>query len=199
DMRLQDASGGETVATISERGTEAKLADMLTLAGTDLRTKLGVMDVEKSETAKAAATLPANQEAARLYSEGLAKLRQFNPLAARDLFVKAAAAEPDHPLIHAALATAWDELGFDAKAAEEARLAASLSAQLPQSEQLWVEGLFREATNDWEKAIGVYRSLLGIFPDNIEYGLRLASAQTSGGRGKDALATIESLRALPAP
>src|SRR5262249_54687688 len=36
DMRLQDASGGETVATISERGTEAKLADMLTLAGTDL-------------------------------------------------------------------------------------------------------------------------------------------------------------------
>src|SRR5262249_50204365 len=37
------------------------------------------------------------------------------------------------------------------------------------------------------------------FPDNLDYGLRLAAAQVSAGRGKDALATIAALRRLPPP
>src|SRR5262249_13179878 len=39
----------------------------------------------------------------------------------------------------------------------------------------------------------------GFFPDNMEYGLRLAAAQTSWGRGREALNTIEVLRRLPKP
>ena len=37
------------------------------------------------------------------------------------------------------------------------------------------------------------------YPDNVEYGLRLASAQKSSGKAKDSLATVEMLRALPVP
>ena len=45
----------------------------------------------------------------------------------------------------------------------------------------------------------MYRTLWGFFSDNIEYGLRLAEAQTAAGRNEDALATIADLRRAPAP
>ena len=43
----------------------------------------------------------------------------------------------------------------------------------------------------------MYRVLFDFFSDNLEYGLRLASAQTSAGKPKDAQATIDALRKLP--
>ena len=75
----------------------------------------------------------------------------------------------------------------------------ALAGQLPQSEQLWVEGRFRESTHEWDKAIDVYRTLLGFYPDDLEYALRLAAVQTSAGRGADARATIAGMRKLPLP
>jgi eukaryotic-like serine/threonine-protein kinase len=60
--------------------------------------------------------LPANAEAARLYVEGLEKLRVFEALAARDLLQQAVVADPNHALAHSALSAAWSTLGYDAKA-----------------------------------------------------------------------------------
>src|SRR5262249_18819298 len=37
------------------------------------------------------------------------------------------------------------------------------------------------------------------FPDQLDYGLQLAAAQISAGRGAEALATVGELRRLPAP
>ena len=62
-----------------------------------------------------------------------------------------------------------------------------------------MEGRYHEFSREWPKAIEIYRTLIGFFPDNLEYGLRLAASQAAGGSGKDALATIEDLRNLPAP
>lgn len=199
DLRLQDVRSGEVMASIPETGTESSLIELLSHAGADLRTKLGISDIPGTEITKVAATVPKNAAAARLYSEGLEKLRELDPGGARDLLEKAAATEPDHPLLHAALAEAWSQLGYDEKSRNEARLAASLSENLPQSDQLWVEGHFRESTHEWDKAIDVYKTLLGFYPDNIEYGLRLASAQSNAGKQKDALDTISRLRRLPTP
>ena len=199
DARLQDARTGELVASLPETGTESQLIDLLSRSGADLRTKLGIGDVSGADVTKVAAIIPRNPDAARLYSEGLARLRELDPGEARTLLLKAVGIEPDHPLIHAALAEAWGQLGYDEKAQTEAQKAASLAGQLPQSEQLWVEGRFRESTHDWDRAIEVYRTLVGFYPDNIEYGLRLASAQTNAGRQKDAVATIAALRKLPSP
>ena len=56
-----------------------------------------------------------------------------------------------------------------------------------------------EASRDWAHAIESYSALFGFFPDNLEYGLRLARAQVNGGRGPDALRTTDVLRALPPP
>ena len=199
DMRLQDVRSGEVMAAIPETGTESNLIELLSHAGSDLRTRLGISEIPGTGIIKVAAAIPKDATAARLYSEGLQKLRELDPGGARELLEKAAATEPQHPLIHAALAEAWSQLGYDEKSRSEARLAASLSEKLPQSDQLWVEGRFRESTREWDKAIDIYRTLLGFYPDNIEYGLRLASAQSNASQQKDALETIRKLRHLPAP
>ncbi len=62
-----------------------------------------------------------------------------------------------------------------------------------------VEGRYRDIDHEYEKAIEVYRALFTLFPDNVDYGLKLAAVQARGGKGHDALATVESLRKLPPP
>jgi len=199
DLRLQDARAGETLAATAETGTEARLFDLVSQAGAHLRAKLGVGEVSAAEANMVKAALPSDPEAARLYTEGLVKLRLFDALAARDLLEKAVAADPPHALAHSALAAAWSALGYDAKATEEAKKAFDLSTNLPREGRLLVEGRYWETSKQWEKAIDVYRTLWIFSPDNLDYGLFLAEAQISAGKAKDALATIQGLRTAPPP
>jgi DNA-binding winged helix-turn-helix (wHTH) protein/tetratricopeptide (TPR) repeat protein len=199
DLRLQDARSGETIDAVSETGTESRLFDLVSQAGEHLRKRLGAQGVTRQEAAEIAFVLPTNHDAARLYSEGLGKLRVFDALAARDLFEKAIFPEPQYALSHASLATAWATLGYDENARTEAKRAFELSANLPRAERLLVEGRYYETSKNWEKAIEIYRALVAFFPDSLDYGLALAQAQVSGGKGKEALETVETLQKLPPP
>lgn len=199
DLRLQDTRNGETVYTVSEIGTEESLLSLVSRAGEHLREKLGIRAVTTQEAAEVAIALPSRPEAAKLYSEGLAKLRVFDSLAARDLLVKAVAAEPDFALSHAELATAWARLGYDKNANLEARKAFDLSSNLSRAERLLVEGRYREMSQNWTRAIEIYRALFDFYPDSLDYGLALASAQYKANKWKDELETISALRRLPAP
>jgi TolB-like protein len=199
DLRLQDAAAGETIAAVSETGTEAQLLDLVSRTGAQLRQKLGVGEVTGAEAGTVRASLPSNPEAVRLYSEGLAKLRLFDALGARNLLQKAVEADPNYALAHSVLAEAWANLRYDEKAKEEAKKAFDLSASLSREERLAVEGRYRETTHEWDKAIEIYSMLFSFFPDNLEYGLRLAGAQTSDADAKKALATVEAMRKLPPP
>jgi DNA-binding winged helix-turn-helix (wHTH) protein/TolB-like protein len=199
DLRLQDTAAGETIADIALIGNETDLFDLVSQAGSRLREKLGVEAVSPVEAVSVRASLPSNREAARLYSEGLARLRVFDALAARDLLQQAITADPKYSLAHSALAEAWSRLGYDKKAQQEAQQAYDLSANLSGEQKLVVEGRYREIDHEYEKAIEVYRALFTLFPDNADYGLRLAKMQTRAGKGHDALATVESLRKLAAP
>lgn len=199
DVRLQDASKGETIAVISRDGNESSLPELVTQSGADLRQKLGIPDVSATEASQAAASAPANPEATRLYAEGLAKLQAYDALAARDLLEKAIAADPNHALSHAAIAQAWSQLGYDKKAEEEAKKAFDLSANLTREQHLSVEGRYRETAHDFPAAIEIYRTLGTFFPDNLDYALRLASLQSKAGHPKDSLETIAQTRTLPKP
>lgn len=199
DLLLQSTRDGETKAAVSETGTEAHLFDLVSQAGEQLRAKLGVQAVSSREAAEVAVALPSNQDAARFYSEGLAKLRVFDALAARDLFQEAIALEPDYAPSHSALATAWATLGHDENAKAEARRAFELSTNLPRADRLLVEGRYQEMSKNWEKAIDTYRALFAFFPDSLDYGLALVHAQVSAGKGKEALETIDALQKLPPP
>ena len=197
DVRLQDSAAGETVASVAETGDESKLFELVTRAGARLREPLGAGELTPMDTAVAQAALPANPKAARLYAEGLSKLRVWENVAARDLFQQSIVLDPKFPLAHAALSSAWSSLGYDAKAADEANRAFELSAKLSREDRLLVEGRYRETQHEWDTAVGIYRALYGLFPDNLDYGLRLVDAQNAAGRPKEALATVDTLRKLP--
>jgi tetratricopeptide (TPR) repeat protein/tRNA A-37 threonylcarbamoyl transferase component Bud32/TolB-like protein len=199
DMRVQDAVSGEILASIAETGSEARLPDLVARAGSDLRGKLGLGRLSPGEASVAAASLPSSPVAERLYAEGLDRLRLFDALGARDLLDRAAAAEPGHPLVHSALAAAWSALGDDARARAQAQKALDLSGGLSREEKLSVEGELRQISHEHEKATTIYQTLFQFFPDNLDYGLRLAAAQVSASRPKDALATARTLRTLPLP
>ena len=199
DVRIQDAQSGSTVASFTVRGKEGQLDQLVTDAGAQLRQKLGIGRVAEAEEVAAKASLPANLEASRFYAQGLEKLRGYDPAAARDLFQKSIAADPQHALSYASLAAAWSALGYDLKSAEAARKAFELSTHLPREERSLVEGQYYEASHQWDKAVSTYQALYRNSPDNLDYGLKLASAQVSAAQGEAAMATIATLRKLPPP
>lgn len=199
DLRLQDAAAGETVAEVAATGTEADLFDLASQAGVRLRERLGVNAVSPADAVSVRASLPSSPEAARLYAMGLAKLRLFDTVAARDLLQEAIAADPKYPLAHAALAEALSQLGYEPIAKQEADKAFQLSGNLPREEKLLVEGHYREMNHELDKAVEIYRKLFTLFPDNIDYGLRLASVQDDATKGQEALATLDEVRKIPPP
>lgn len=199
DLRVQDAVAGENIGTVSAEGSEAQLFDLVRRVGESLRQKCGAGVVGAEATAAANAAKPANTEAERLYAEGLDRLRLFDALAARDLLEQAVKADPKYALAHSALAAAWSQLGYDAKATQEAKKAFELSGGLARKDVLSIEARYREESRDWPRAVELYSSLWTVFPDDAEYGLRFANAQVSAGKGNDALLTVAELRKLPPP
>jgi len=198
DVRLQDTASGETAAAVSETSTEAQLLDLVSRVGRKLREDLGIAEVSQVESVGIRASVPSNPDAMRLYSEGLAKLRTFDALAARDLLTRAVSSDPAYPLAHAELAKAWMTLGYNAIALQEAKTALELSGKLSREDHSLVEARYYEVSKDWDKAIDVYRTLSNSSPDSVEYGLLLANAQIEGERGSDALNSIARLRGLSA-
>ncbi len=199
DLRLQDTAGRGTLLAVSEKGSASQLDQLAERAGAELRQKLGVGEIAAGNVNAVRASFPRNAEAARFYAEGLNKFRSFDNLAARDLFEKSIALEPEFPLTHSALSMTWRNLGYDQNSRIEAKKALDLSSGLSQEEQLAVEAQYYVANKEWTQGANIYRKLLQQYPDNVEYGLRLAEAQTWGGAPKDAVATLAALLKLPPP
>jgi serine/threonine protein kinase/tetratricopeptide (TPR) repeat protein len=199
DVRLQDVMAGETLVTATDSGRESDLPALVARAGARIRERLGIGRLSGLEAERTRAASPANASAARLYSEGVQRLRVFDTVAAKEFLEKAAAADPNHALTHSALAMALTSLGDDAGGQREAKLAFDLSKDLSRENRLFVEGRYYETINSWEKAAGIYQALFGFFPDSLDYGVRLAAAQWHMGRGQDALRTLDELRRLPPP
>ena len=197
DLRMQDTAAGETIAEEALTGSEANLFELASQAGIRLRQSLGAGS-SPTDISELRASLPSNQQAFRLYAEGRAKLWAFDFVAACDLLTRAAEADPQYPLVHSALASAWGHLGYTAKACAEAQRAVELSAQLSQEERLLVEGQYQVTLSNWPKAVAAYQTLFSLFPDSLDYGLRLASVQQRVNAA-DALSTLAKLRKLPAP
>jgi serine/threonine protein kinase/tetratricopeptide (TPR) repeat protein len=196
---VQDTSTGEIVAAETESGDTEDILAMVARVGERLRTKLGAGDVTTSDNIQARAAMPATQEALRLYAQGLELKRSFQYMEAKDLLSQAIVADPEYPLAYAALAEVWCDLGYDGKAAEQAGKAAQLSQNLPNEEQRFVEARDHEMSGRWDEAIESYNALHKVFPDNVDYGLRLAGVLTTSGQGEKALETVFTLRQLPAP
>jgi tetratricopeptide (TPR) repeat protein len=194
DVRMQDAETGETVLSFADTGTEAELLAVVSRMGQRLRDQLGAGTLSADEAATLEAFRPANALAARLYAEGLARLRMSDATSATGLLEKAAAADPENAMAHSALAAAWSALGYEARAADAVAKAVALSADLSREHRLVVEAQKVQAAREWDSAIRTLTLLWSLFPDNDDYGLQLARAQVSGSRAKESLQTVALLR-----
>ncbi|HWN43834.1 MAG TPA: tetratricopeptide repeat protein, partial [Thermoanaerobaculia bacterium] len=199
DLRVLRAPGGETLASLAELGTEPELFELVSRAGARLREALGVSALPPRQARAVRALLPANPQAARLYAEGLGRLRSFDASGARDLLEQAVRADPASAVIRSSLSQSWAALGHDARALEEARRAVDLARSLPRTDRLAIQARLHVASREWDRASEVYRSLWTFYPDDLEYGLQLAAALSEAGRGAEALATVAELRRLPEP
>jgi len=199
DVRMQDGKTGEILSEVGEAGETKEMFRLVSQIGSQLRNRLGVGPLQGTDEASVLAALPLDPDAARFYALGVAKLRQFDALAAKDLLSQAAEADPKFSLVHAMLARAWAQLGYEQKHAEEAKKAFDLSADLPRAQRMRVEGEYYESLGKQEEAASVYHALFELFPDNLDYGLQLAASQTVSGHGGQAMRVIQQLRTLTPP
>ncbi len=196
DARMQEAKTGEILAEVAEVGSDRDLFQLISRMGGRLRGHLGAgaMDLDPAISAE----LPADAQTARLYTLGLVRLREFDASSAKELLQQAVAAEPKFPLAHAMLARAWGALGYEQYRRREAKTAYDLSSRLPRMDRLQIEGDYYETLADHERAASAYRALFGLFPDSVDYGLQLITAEMQGQHSGEAKETVMQLRRLPA-
>ena len=147
---------------------------------------------------------PENANALRLYFDGLGKLRSFDARDALASLQQAAEQEDSNALIHSALAEAWSMLRHKEEAKREAKEALDRCNRpspipLPIEYREVIEARAAEIDSRWSTAADAYNKLYRSFPQRIDYGLKLASVQTSGSNPKGALAAIGELTKLPPP
>jgi eukaryotic-like serine/threonine-protein kinase len=197
DIWAEDARSGDVIAAVSESGTEPEILDVMSRAGARLRTGLRLEATPAAEMALRDAA-PRDPAAARAYVDALAHMRRADFLQGRDLLRQCIQIEPGFAPAHAALSSAEAKLGYEALAREEARRAYGLAPGIrSQDAKLAIEAQYREVNNEPGRAAEVYARLFAEHPDDIEYGLHLAAAQTADNKVQDALGTVDTLRKLP--
>jgi DNA-binding winged helix-turn-helix (wHTH) protein/tetratricopeptide (TPR) repeat protein len=190
-QHTQDRNSPESMIVVGDKGD---ISQLVFNAGEMIRSKLGLKQLSSQSLGYLRATLPVNLMAARLYEEGTSALRHFEPEEASVLLTDAAKFERQHAPTHAALSTAWAELGYQVRSQQEAVIARDLAKSLSPIQQLEYAGLADEAGNDWTAAIDAYTKLLQLYPDSVEHGLKLAKVQIHASKALLALETLRKLR-----
>jgi TolB-like protein len=192
NLIVSDARSGQQTAAIVDESPEDQVQELAHRCAARVRAQLGVRLAPGGQP-------PFEAGAMEPYARGMEHLRRGDFLSARTYLEKAAEASESNPLIHSGLAATWSGLGLDARAEKEAKLALDDSGDLGRVEALEIQGRYYTTAHNWKGAIRVYQALFTLLPDDLEYGLQLASAQTRGGDAKEAFEAVKTLRSLPSP
>jgi eukaryotic-like serine/threonine-protein kinase len=187
--RLVAASDGFELGVVDAHGSRARVGELAARLAGPLRAKMGV----GSRAAPERRVLPTDAEAARLYTEGLARFAEADYVGARDLLRAAIAREETFGPAHAARARdlMWQD---DVKAAEAACRRALELGGLSSLERQRTEATLLHYGGSTAKAASMLAAVYDQSSDIFD-GLELANAQDP----KESLATLERLRKLPAP
>lgn len=199
DLHLMDASTGAQLASYSVNRPEVELQALVEEGGRSLRNKFGVAPPSQDDRMEIEATLPTSVEAYRLYVDGVQAGREYNSLQARESLTKSIAIDPNFALSHAALASAYQLAGLQTKANEEADRALSLSGNLSQVDRLNVQVDVQGVHHQYQAAAETYRTLMGISPYDLGYGVLYAQALNNAGHSHEALQELDKLMARPGP
>jgi eukaryotic-like serine/threonine-protein kinase len=196
DVRMQEAKTGEILTEIAEVGAENEVFQVVERVGDKLRDRLGVPSLQATGLNDVVASTPSNREAARFYALGLAKMRDYDWLAAKDLLEQANRIDPRFALTQLNLAVSLGQLGYEQQSKQKSKEAFNLSSGLPTVSRLLIEGNYYSSLPDHDKAASSYRALFQLYPDSVDYGLLLANQQLAGGHSVQAATTLVQLRTL---
>src|SRR5262249_45182423 len=174
---VRDAADGRPLAGVEDAAMPDALGTLSAEVAARLRKQLALQAPSPDEEMRVRAAIPSTTALAEGYADGVEKLRRFDAVGARQALEAVLAADPQQPLAWAALAEAWHQLQYQQRQREAARQSFDRAESLPREERLWVEAQYRESMKQWHEAVELYRSLATFFPDNLDYGLRLADAQ----------------------
>lgn len=198
NIHLLNAADGQSLGSIAVPGSQTDLNDLVVHAGRLVRQKFGIQ-LSGAEQARVDASLSANPDAVAAFSEAQEKLRTFDLPAATKLLQQSIDNDPNFARAHSALSGAWDALGFETKATEEAKKAVEASGKLSREARDLIAARFSATSRDWPKAIQQYAQLWTQYRDEPEYGLLLANTQIRAGKPRDALTTIGQVRSQNPP
>jgi tetratricopeptide (TPR) repeat protein len=163
-----------------------------------MRQQLGI-SLSAAEENRTDASLSTNAEAMVNFSEGKQKLNTFDLVGTTKLLEQSVEADPKFAQAHSALAEAWDALGFETKATEEAKKALDASTNLSSEARNLVSARYFATSRDWPRAVQQYAQLWTQYRDEPEYGLLLANTQIRAGKPKEALTTVAEVRSQSPP
>jgi serine/threonine protein kinase/tetratricopeptide (TPR) repeat protein len=198
NVHLLSAADGQSLGSITVPGSETDLNDLVVHAGRLVRQKFGIQ-LSGAEQARVDASLSSNPDAVAAFSEAQVKLRTFDLPAATKLLQQSIDYDPNFARAHSSLSGAWDALGFETKATEEAKKAVEASGKLSREARDLIAARFSAISRDWPKAIQQYAQLWTQYRDEPEYGLLLANTQIRAGKPRDALTTIAQVRSQNPP
>lgn len=166
---------------------------LATLSVASVRKVLNLRPLTASEESVIRGVIPPKEAFWSFFSDGVSKLRLHQAQEAQKSLELARDIDPNNPLVLIALSEMWSLLGYDKKAEELVRTAWERRELLPYEERLLVEGRYHEVNYEWPKAIKTYSRLWQHYPKRVEFGLKLANAQISGGSASRALSTADKL------
>lgn len=198
DVRVHDASNGEELAALAERGSTDDLPELSARVAAALRTRLGARSPARTVDDRAA-PLPLDPLAARAYARALERMRANDWAAATRLLQQVVARDGRHAPTWLALYQCWSELGYERKARSAAQRAFDLSDGLGVDLRLRIVGAYHTALHEHDRAVATYRLLWEHYPDDLGHGLLLARSCVRAGDTREALEVLAGLRRLPAP
>ncbi|HVG32667.1 MAG TPA: tetratricopeptide repeat protein [Pyrinomonadaceae bacterium] len=118
-------------------------------------------------------------EAERWYATGTDALRNGAYFQASKALERALAADNNFPLAHARLAEAWMELDYTDRAKDELLRVVQLvpdRSALPKLDALYLEAINASGSNEFAKAVSVYREIAQLTPDQPQVYVDLGRA-----------------------
>jgi eukaryotic-like serine/threonine-protein kinase len=198
NIHLLSLKDGQSLGSVSRSGQRSDLSGLAADAGRLVRSQFGIT-LTPAQESRMDASLSTNVDAVTAFSDGQQKLTAFDLPGATVLLEKSVEADPNFAQAHSALAEAWDALGFETKAIEEARKAVDASAKLSSKARNLIAAQYSATSREWPRAIQQYAQLRLQYPDEPQFGLLLANIQIRAGKSKEALTTVSQVRGLSPP
>jgi tetratricopeptide (TPR) repeat protein len=195
---VHDSVPGTTpLASASERITPGTWLDAAHALAVDVAGDFGAP--KAAAIAGAASAAPREPNAALALARGLRALQAHDLGLAASLLDEACRADLSSVAACARRAAILEDLGNRGAAIEAARQALARAAAAPKQVQLETEAIVDALAGDHDAAIALYREAWSSRPDDRARAIALAREQQAAGRPKDAVATVEGLRARGVP